>query len=353
MGQLISRRDFLKLSGLTLSSLAVKPAFNFAELQDNGPMIRIAIDPEKTVSVYSRPDEESEIKFQRYRDEILPVYYEVVSDKKPSYNPRWYRVWGGYIHCAQVQAVQVQLNQAPSYLPEGLTPVEITVPYTQSMFQKVEGQWTESYRLYFNTFHWAVGIVEGPDGEPWYRLRDEMLDYATSMDYYIPAKHARIVQPSEFSPISADIPPEKKYIEVSLNDQELTAFEEGNIVLKTKISSGLNYTPPGQSTWNTPTGDYHIQSKMLSKHMGEEKPYMNYAKGAYVLPGVSWVSFFEMTNGVAFHGTYWHQDFGVRKSHGCINMLTDEARWLYRWVTPEADPQSMETTGYGTQVFVY
>ncbi len=349
----ISRRNFLKLAGLSLSSLAFKPLFDFGELQESSALVRVAIDSSKSLSVYSRPDEESTIKFQRYRDEVLPVYYEVISDKKPIYNPLWYRVWGGYIHCAQVQPVKVQLNQAPSSLPEGLTPIEITVPFTQSYFQRTPGVWTESYRLYYDTVHQAVGIDEGPDGEIWYRLRDEMLDYSENMDYYIPAKHARALEPSEYSPLSTEVSPDKKFIEVSLAEQELTAYENGNVVLKTRISSGLNYTPPGEESWNSPTGYFHVQSKMLSKHMGNEKPYNNYENGAYVLPGVSWVSFFEMTNGVAFHGTYWHQDFGVQKSHGCINMKTDEARWLYRWCTPVADPQLIETTGYGTQVHVF
>lgn len=353
MSQHLSRRDFLRLSALTLTGLALKPAFNFAELEDSGPLIRIAIDSVKSLSVYSRPDEESPIKFQRYRDEILPVYYEVLSDKKPEYNKLWYRVWGGYIHSAQVQPVKVQLNQVPAYLSEGLTAIEITVPFTQSMFQRKPGEWTESYRLYYDTVHWAVGVEEGPDGEGWYRIRDEMLDYAPNMDYYIPAKHARRLDPAEMSPIASDVAPEKKYIEVSLEKQELTAFEDGRIVLQTKISSGLNYTPPGEATWKTPTGMFNVQSKMLSKHMGFETPYANYKEGAYVLPGVSWTSFFEMENGVAFHGTHWHQDFGIPKSHGCINMKTDEARWIYRWTTPEASTDVLETTGFGTLVKVY
>ncbi len=358
MSQLFSRRDFLKftgisLSGLGLAGLAFKPAFDFAELQDSGSLIRIAIDASETLSVYSRPDEESEIKFQRNRDEILPVYYEVISDKKPIYNPLWYRVWGGFIHCAAVQPVQVRLNQVPDYLTEGITPIEITVPFTQSYFQRLPGQWTESYRLYFGTIHRAVGIAEGPNGEVWYRLRDDLLKYSETMDYYIPAKHARLLDPSEYSPIAIDVPPEKKRIEVSLETQELTAFEDGKVVLQTKISSGLNYTPPNGSTWKTPTGTFNVGSKMISKHMGEEQPYANYAKDAYVLPGVSWVSFFEMTNGVAFHGTHWHQDFGRPKSHGCINMKDDEARWIYRWTTPVSDEERIETTGYGTQVIIY
>jgi hypothetical protein len=40
-------------------------------------------------------------------------------------------------------------------------------------------------------------------------------------------------------------------------------------------------------------------------------------------------------------------------SHGCINMLTEEAKWLFRWLTPAADPKKMSTLGHGTEVTVY
>jgi lipoprotein-anchoring transpeptidase ErfK/SrfK len=33
----------------------------------------------------------------------------------------------------------------------------------------------------------------------------------------------------------------------------------------------------------------------------------------------------------AIHGTYWHNNFGRRMSHGCVNMKTKEAKWLYQW----------------------
>lgn len=74
---------------------------------------------------------------------------------------------------------------------------------------------------------------------------------------------------------------------------------------------------------------------------------------AYVLPGVPWVSFFEPENGIAFHGTYWHQNYGIPMSHGCINMKTEEARWLYRWVTPVGDMKKITSIGYGTQVHIF
>lgn len=344
----ITRRDFLKLAGLGASSLAFKPSKLSMEFQNGDELLRIA---NTSVSVYNKPDETSKINFQRFRDEIVNVYYDVVSDKAPKYNPNWYRVWGGYIHCARVQKVSVKLNTPPSTLPEGLYLAEVTVPYTQSYLLRQQSNWQQLYRLYYGSMHWVVGLAEGPDGEAWYRIRDEALMSDPNLDYYVPAKHLRLVELSEFSPISPDVPPDKKYIEVSLSKQELTAFENGKVVLHTKISSGLDYTPPNEIPWKTPTGEFHVQIKMPSKHMGNGK--LVFDPEEYIIPGVPWVSFFEIETGVAFHGTYWHQNFGVPMSHGCINMKTEEAKWIFRWVTPQVTTEKMTTKGYGTQVFVY
>jgi lipoprotein-anchoring transpeptidase ErfK/SrfK len=72
---------------------------------------------------------------------------------------------------------------------------------------------------------------------------------------------------------------------------------------------------------------------------------------AYELPGVPWVAFFVDT-GVAFHGTFWHDNYGNEMSHGCVNMRPEEAKWLYRWLTPIADPGKMVNGGKGTKVIV-
>jgi len=40
------------------------------------------------------------------------------------------------------------------------------------------------------------------------------------------------------------------------------------------------------------------------------------------------------SNGAALHSTYWHNDFGIPKSHGCLNCRPEDAKWLFRWTTP-------------------
>jgi hypothetical protein len=43
---------------------------------------------------------------------------------------------------------------------------------------------------------------------------------------------------------------------------------------------------------------------------------------------------FFQRDGIAVHGTYWHNDFGHPRSHGCVNVSIDAAKWIYRWTTP-------------------
>jgi lipoprotein-anchoring transpeptidase ErfK/SrfK len=49
----------------------------------------------------------------------------------------------------------------------------------------------------------------------------------------------------------------------------------------------------------------------------------------YYLPDVPYTMYFYKDYGI--HGTYWHNNFGTPMSHGCVNMVTAEAGWLYNW----------------------
>jgi lipoprotein-anchoring transpeptidase ErfK/SrfK len=88
---------------------------------------------------------------------------------------------------------------------------------------------------------------------------------------------------------------------------------------------------------------------MASKHMGDGQITSDIE--AYELPGVPWTTFFA-PHGVALHGTYWHTNFGMTMSHGCVNLPTDIAKFLFRWTTPVVAPETWEQTGYGTLVVV-
>ena len=71
----------------------------------------------------------------------------------------------------------------------------------------------------------------------------------------------------------------------------------------------------------------------------------------YELPGVPWTCFFHEA-GYAFHGTYWHDNFGTPMSRGCINMRIDDAKWLFRWARPLHEQDRVYSPGYGTLVVI-
>ncbi len=104
-----------------------------------------------------------------------------------------------------------------------------------------------------------------------------------------------------------------KQIVVDLSLQRTYAYENGVLLRQFVVSTGLPATPTVQ-------GNFTIISKVLSQRMTGPD---------YDLPNVPYVMYFYSE--YSFHGTYWHNRFGQPMSHGCVNMRTAEAQWLYNW----------------------
>ena len=116
-----------------------------------------------------------------------------------------------------------------------------------------------------------------------------------------------------------------KYVEVDLTTQRAFTFENGQRLKEYIISSGK---------WDrTPIGTFTIWTKIRSQKMsGGSKLTGDY----YYLPNVPYIMFFynaahPKTAGFSLHGTYWHHNFGVPMSHGCINMKTEDAAEVFSW----------------------
>ena len=342
----LSRRDFLKLGGLSLGSLGFSPSLRNLTDFDDSNLVRVATE---SVSIYRKPTDESSIVSTWYRDELLQVYGEV-EVAEPEHNPIWYRVWGGYIHRARLQRVKILFNKTLPALEDGLPRlVEVTVPFTQTWRTSNAFGWQPlDFRLYYSSVHWVDAIETGPTGERWYRIYDDLTGYP----YHINPLHVKPIPIDELAPISPEVPVEDKRIEVNLTMQTLTAFENDKPVLKTTISSGLLNSargPNGLST-KTPQGEFRILDKMPAKHMGNGNLFASVDD--YELPGVPWTCFFT-TQGHAFHGTYWHENFGVPMSHGCVNMRTEDAKWLFLWALPKHELGKSFNRGFGTLVQIY
>ncbi len=330
MSSKFSRRHFMHLGLTVLAAGAAAPPHPVSAALTRPRYMRVG--EKNGVSIHSQPDERSAIIFQRQYNEIITVYDEVLGPNGPSWNPIWYRCWGGFVYSGRLYEVKYQVQQVAKTVRDGGQLGEITMPYTRSfVFSKYKG-WLPNYLLYYRSLHWITDIITGPDAQPWYKILDEL----NSGEYAVPAGHVRFIEDNEFSPLSPDVPMTEKKIHISLARQELKAFEGEQQVFSTKISSG----DP------TPDGIYNIQVKMPSKHMGLGE--LSPLDKMHVFVGVPWNCFFEMTEGMASHGCFWHQNFGTPMSGGCINMSIDDAKWVYRWTTPIVKPGEIHATGYGT-----
>jgi lipoprotein-anchoring transpeptidase ErfK/SrfK len=330
-----SRRSFLQLSAAGIPVLGGAPL-----IFSGSPSLPIGRVASKSTDVRSDPDPKSPATFSLPKDALLQIL-RTVEAKEPEGNPRWLQVEAGFIHSGDIQPVEFR-PQIPVWNIAKITPAEVSVPITQS-YRAIAPALDPLYRLYYKSVHWVKAVQIGARGKVWYVMRDPRL----WLDYYASGEHLRLLPPQRYAPLNADIDPEKKRIEIVLSTQSLTAYEDDEAVLETKVSSGI----PGDKETATPTGIFHVEVKMAGVHMGDGR--ITADPLAYELPGVPWVGYFEIEHGVALHGAYWHNDFGRPRSHGCINLRPEDALWLYRWTTPPAPEAQMKgTNGLGTRVVI-
>lgn len=343
----------MKLGGLALAGTAFSGRFPPGRY-DYEP-VRLGRVAYHSISVFELPRADARQVSYRFRDSLLNLYETFSSDDGPLYNPIWHRIWGGYVHSGFIQPVDVRLNPVRESVPEYGLLTEVSVPYSQPYNFTRENGWekNEEFFLYYQSTHWITDVVEGPDGQPWYQITDEL---DSRFKYYLPGAHLRVFDFDALEPLSTDVPPEDKWIEVNLLQQRLRAYEGDEEVFNTKISSGINrQVPQGALPSKTPVGKHYLYSKMPSKHMGETR--LTDELGDPSLPGVPWTMFFA-EGGYALHGAYWHSNFGATMSRGCVNLSMADSLWLFRWTTPVWRPEDVqdqsgwEERGQGTRVEV-
>jgi lipoprotein-anchoring transpeptidase ErfK/SrfK len=111
----------------------------------------------------------------------------------------------------------------------------------------------------------------------------------------------------------------EKWIDVNLTSQTLVAYEGIRPVYQSLVSTGTNRYP-------TVTGQFRIWLRFASQDMN------GYRLGYdYFLQDVPYVQYF--FEDYALHGTFWHNNFGTPMSHGCVNLPTPAAEWLFHWAS--------------------
>lgn len=110
------------------------------------------------------------------------------------------------------------------------------------------------------------------------------------------------------------------WVEVDLSEQTLRLHKNGQVVLRTRVSTGI-------PRHKTPTGRFQVWTKIpKAKMSGGSKARGDY----YYLPNVPYIMYFYQ--GFGLHGTYWHKNFGRPMSHGCVNLSIPDAKYLYQHV---------------------
>lgn len=109
-----------------------------------------------------------------------------------------------------------------------------------------------------------------------------------------------------------------KLITIDIGKQRLFAWEGGQILKEFRVSTGMRYTP-------TVKGSFKIRTKIEKQDMrGSFPPYE-----PYFIKDVPNVMYFY--GAYAIHGTFWHNKFGMRASHGCVNLSVADGKWVYDW----------------------
>jgi hypothetical protein len=133
--------------------------------------------------------------------------------------------------------------------------------------------------------------------------------------------HVRITRPG--AP-PKDLAPNERWVDVNLKEQTLVVFEGTRAIYATLISSGKQSTEK-EKDHRTPTGEWRVREKHVTTTMDgdgsaagdlpysiEDVPYVMYFQGSYAL-----------------HAAFWHRNFGVQMSHGCVNLAPLDAKWVF------------------------
>jgi hypothetical protein len=118
-----------------------------------------------------------------------------------------------------------------------------------------------------------------------------------------------------------------RWIDVSISNQVLVLWEGAQPVYATLVSTGKDGLGDPRHTASTPQGTFVIQRKHITTTMDSDA-----ADAEFELRDVPWVMYYK--GGYALHGAYWHDDFGRKRSHGCINLAPIDARHVFEWSLP-------------------
>lgn len=173
----------------------------------------------------------------------------------------------------------------------------------------------------------GIYATEEVDGYRWYQIGADKW-----VHQYRVAKVLPISRPED---VISD-----RWISIDLYEQVLVAYQADVPVFATLVSTGLDRWPTYEGTFNI---YYRVQREFMS--------WGTVGDDFYALEEVPWTMYFD--EGRALHGAYWHDGFGYRRSHGCVNLSITDAHWLYNWVAEATGTYASADIENGPNVYVY
>ncbi len=331
--KVLSRREFLLYSVAAMGTLAMTPwrywSQQAVEWPDAEKMGRVCLGK---VNIRSRPDPNAETVKEIYDDAVVVWLREVVGASPGYGSRRWVETPDGYIYSPRLQPVYNRPNEVLTSLPsagdeKGMW-AEVTVPYVDIIIANPPIR-TPSLkdkpfpRLYYSQVVWIDDYKVGSSGTPLYRINQK---YGTYGDiFWAPAEAFRPITAEEMAPISPEVTDKK--VVVNVIHQTLACYEGKREVHFARVSTGAKFDAEGNAVdkWSTPLGPHPIYRKLMSLHMSG-----NLTGDYTAVPYTCFIT----GEGVAVHAAYWHNDFGIPRTHGCINVAPEDAKWFFRWSYP-------------------
>ena len=205
---------------------------------------------------------------------------------------------------------------------------------------------------------------------------------------YRETRDGRWLKASELGVVEAPAEPPpaakagQKWIDISIDNETLVLWEGQKPVYATLVSAGQDGMKDPKTTKSTVRGVFHIRQKHVTTTMdsnersaagggpapaaerdeparggrgdddarpagkGRDKApaeprddhpegygrTVRRGQGSFELRDVPWVEYFDA--GYALHTAYWHDVFGVARSHGCVNLAPVDAHRVFFWTDP-------------------
>jgi len=288
------------------------PASQGGTVPKPSPQLTYAWVVTNNVQVYAAPGDTTPV-----RDLGAGFLYVSLPDARPIVvgDQTWYQInKGEYINAADIRIVKPSAFQGITFTatpdkPFGWMVYSARTSPAAGAAAAKDGQLLQRYDPITVIEEVKVGDLT------WYRIGENQ---------WVDQKKVALIFPTARP---EGVGPADKWIDINKFEQTLAAYEGDRLVYATLISSGL-------PQWDTDSGLFRVFMKVRQAKMSGREGKPDY----YFLEDVPYAMYFNKD--MALHGAYWHDKFGFKHSHGCVNLPPADALWLWNWTTPDTTDKS-------------